>query len=274
MTSVLILLFAPLALYLFLLMPRMGRRPDHSALLGRYYAHRGLHDNAAGIPENSMAAFRKAIEHGYGMEMDVQLTRDGVPVVFHDAALQRVCGGEGQVVDYTYEELQQFSLFGTEERIPRFEDFLALVDAQVPLIIEIKAHGDFAAVCAAIEPMLLAYKGAYCVESFHPMAVRWYKKHRPQAIRGQLSTNYNKPGKRETPAQWAAHQLLVNVLSRPDFVAYDVRYFRNISFRLCKMLFRPLTVAWTVKSQEQLDECRSAYDLFIFEGFKIGRAHV
>lgn len=267
MTSVLTVLIALLALYLFLLMPRMTHRPDCSALRGHYYAHRGLHDNAAGVPENSMAAFRRAVEQGYGMEMDVQLTRDGVPVVFHDASLLRVCGTDRQVAECTFEELQQFPLFGTEERIPRFEDFLALVDGQVPIIVEIKAHGDYAAVCAAIEPMLLAYQGAYCVESFHPMAVRWYKKNRPQAIRGQLSTNYNKPEKRQSAAQWTAQQLLVNVLSRPDFVAYDVRFYRNFSFRVCKALFRPLTVAWTVKSQAQLDECRSAYDLFIFEGF-------
>jgi len=267
MTSVLVLLPALFALYLFLLMPRMGRRPHHSALLGRYYTHRGLHDNAAGVPENSMAAFRKSIEHGYGTEMDVQLTRDGIPVVFHDASLQRVCGVEGQVSDYTFEELQRFSLFGTEERIPRFADFLALVDGQVPIIVEIKAHGDFAAVCAAIAPMLDSYKGPFCVESFHPMAVRWFKTHRPAWIRGQLSTNYNKPDQRQSAAQWTAQQLLVNVLSRPDFVAYDVRFFRNFSFRLCKTLFRPLSVAWTVKSQGQLEECRSTYDLFIFEGF-------
>ncbi|MBE6963852.1 MAG: glycerophosphodiester phosphodiesterase [Ruminococcaceae bacterium] len=267
MLFVLILLLALFALYLFLLMPRMGKRPDHSALLGRYYTHRGLYDNAAGIPENSMAAFRKSIAHGYGMEMDVQLTADGVPVVFHDDSMLRVCGVEGQVSDYTFEELQQFPLFDTTEHIPRFADFLALVDGQVPIIVEIKAHGDYAAVCAVIEPLLLAYKGAYCVESFHPMAVRWFKTHRPEWIRGQLSTNYSKPGKRESAAQWTAHHLLVNALSRPDFVAYDVRYFRNLSFRVCKALFRPLTVAWTVKSQKQLDECRSAYDLFIFEGF-------
>ncbi|MBE6995272.1 MAG: glycerophosphodiester phosphodiesterase [Ruminococcaceae bacterium] len=267
MTAVFILLLVLSALYLFLLMPRTGPRPDHSALLGRYYTHRGLYDNAAGIPENSIAAFRRAIEHGYGTEMDVQLTRDGVPVVFHDDSLLRLCGVEGQVSDYTFEELQQFPLFGTAERIPRFTDFLSLVDGQVPIIVEAKAHGDYAAVCAAIEPLLLAYRGPFCVESFHPLAVRWFKTHRPEWIRGQLSTNYSKPGKRESAAQWAAHQLLVNVLSRPDFVAYDVRYFRNLSFRVCRAVFRPLTVAWTVKSQAQLDECRRAYDLFIFEGF-------
>ena len=267
MTAVLILFPVLLALYLFLLMPRMGRRPDHSALPGRYYAHRGLHDNASDAPENSMAAFRRAVEHGCGIELDVQLTADGVPVVFHDASLQRVCGVEGRVEDYTFAELQQFPLFGTDERIPRFADVLALVDRQVPLIVEIKAHGDFNAVCAAIAPMLDDYRGPFCVESFHPMAVRWFKKNRPEWIRGQLATNFAKPGKRENPAQWVTHQLLTNILCRPDFIAYDVWFFRNFSFRLCRTLFRPLSVAWTVKSQEELEKCRGSYDLFIFEGF-------
>lgn len=267
MIPVLTILFLLAGLYGFLIMPRTVRRADHSALLGRYYAHRGLHDNNSDAPENSMAAFRKAIRHGYGMEMDVQLTRDGVPVVFHDQMLQRVCGAEGQVSDYTFEELQQFTLFGTAERIPRFADFLALVNGQVPIIVELKAHGDYAALCATVAPMLDRYTGPFCVESFHPLAVRWFRRHRPRWVRGQLSTNYSKPGKRETPAQWTAHQLLTNILARPDFVAYDVRFFRNLSFRVCRALFHPLTVAWTVKSQAQLDQCRRAYDLFIFEGF-------
>ena len=267
MIPVLTILILLSALYLFFLLPRMSGRPDHSALLGRYYAHRGLHDNTSDAPENSMAAFRKAVEGGYGIELDVQLTADGVPVVFHDEWMQRVCGTEHRVEDYTLWELQHFSLFGTEERIPRFADVLALVDGQVPLIVEIKAHGDFPAVCSAIAPMLDEYRGPFCVESFHPMAVRWFRKHRPDWIRGQLSSHFAKPGKRENAAQWATHFLLTNLLCRPDFIAYDVKYFRNVSFRLCRGLFRPLCVAWTVKSQAQLEQCRRSYDLFIFEGF-------
>lgn len=97
-------------LYLLAIMPRMTKRPDYTPLMGRHYAHRGLHDNKSDAPENSMAAFRKAIEAGYGIELDVQLTKDRIPVVFHDETLKRVCGVEGNVRDYTYEELQQFHL--------------------------------------------------------------------------------------------------------------------------------------------------------------------
>lgn len=254
-------------LYLAAIMPRMGGRPDHSALMSRYYAHRGLHDNASDAPENSMAAFRKAIESGYGMEMDVQLTKDRIPVVFHDEGLQRVCGVDGNVRDYTYSQLQQFPLFGTEELIPLFSDFLALVNGQVPLIIEIKIHEDVDAVCSAIDALLREYRGVYCVESFHPMAMKWYKEHRPEVLRGQLSTNHSKPGRPEKLPQKAVHHLLTNFLCRPDFIAYDHRHKNNLSRQLCRRLFHALSVTWTVKSQAQLDACRKDFDLFIFEGF-------
>lgn len=256
-----------LLLYLFAIAPRITKRPDYSSLLGRYYAHRGLHDNTSAAPENSMAAFQKAIAAGYGMELDVQLTKDRIPVVFHDESLLRVCGVAGNVRDYTYMELQRFPLFGTAERIPLFSEFLALVDGQVPLIVEIKIHEDADEVCSAVDALLREYCGPYCVESFHPMAMRWYRRCRPEVLRGQLSTNHSKPGKRENPGQWAVHYLLTNCLCRPDFIAYDHRHKNNLSRLVCKTLFRPLNVTWTVKSQAELDACRRDFDLFIFEGF-------
>ena len=124
-------------LYMILIMPRL-HKPDCSALLHQYYAHRGLHDLEAGVPENSMKAFRLAIEKGFGMEMDVQLSKDGIPVVFHDATLTRMCGVEKRVNELTLAELKQLSLAWTQERIPTFQEFLTLVNGQVPLIIEIK----------------------------------------------------------------------------------------------------------------------------------------
>lgn len=112
------------ALYLLMIMPRMLHRPDKTPFEGVLYAHRGLHDNTSDAPENSMAAFRRAVDAGFGIEMDVQLTLDKVPVVFHDFSLKRVCGVDKKVADYTYEELQQFTLFDSNERIPKFADFL------------------------------------------------------------------------------------------------------------------------------------------------------
>lgn len=256
-----------LLLYFFLILPRMGGRPDASMLMGVHYAHRGLHDNQSDAPENSMAAFEKAAAAGFGIELDVQLTRDRIPVVFHDESLRRVCGVEGNVRDYTYEELQAFPLMQSSARIPLLSSVLETVNGRVPLIIEIKIHENAGEVCARADELISAYKGPYCIESFDPRAVAWYKKHRPQVIRGQLSSNFNKPGKREPFVEMLVHYLLLNVLGRPDFIAYDHLHKRNISRLLCRHLFGALSVAWTIKSQQELDASHSDFDLFIFEQF-------
>ena len=145
-------------LYLLAIAPRMAGRPDFEPLFskGIYYAHRGLHDNRSQAPENSMAAFQKAVEAGYGIELDVQLTRDRIAVVFHDETLSRVCGVEGKVRDYTSEQLRSFYLCGTQERIPLFADVLALVDGQVPLIIELKAYENPETVCRLADQLISA----------------------------------------------------------------------------------------------------------------------
>ena len=264
---IVILLFLLALLYLFAIMPRMTGRPDASFLMHHHYAHRGLHDNASSAPENSMEAFRRAVDDGYGIELDVQLTRDRIPVVFHDETLDRVCGVSGKVRDYTFDELQAFPLLASDARIPRFCNVLDLVGGRVPLIIEIKIHENAGEVCAHADEILRDYKGPYCVESFDPRAVAWYKKNRPQVVRGQLSSNFNKPGKREPFVQMLVHYLLLNVLGRPDFIAYDHLHKHNVSRLLCKSLFGALSVAWTIKSQRELDAARKDFDLFIFEQF-------
>lgn len=253
--------------YLIAIMPRMMGRPDYTPLMDHYYAHRGLHDNKTDAPENSMKAFQKAVDAGYGIELDVQLTKDRIPVVFHDESLKRVCGVDGNVRDYTYEELQQFSLCGSRERIPLFSDFLKLVDGKVPLIIEIKIHEDYKTVCQVADELIRGYKGDYCIESFNPLAVKWYKEHRPEVIRGQLSSRLVPKGEREPFLYFMSHYLLFNCVAKPDFIAYDHLHKGNISRTICQHLYGALSVAWTIKSQEQLDHSRKQFDLFIFEGF-------
>lgn len=264
---VLIIAIILIVLYLWAIMPRMIKRPDHSRLLGHYYAHRGLHDNETEAPENSMAAFQNAVEAGYGIELDVQLTKDRIPVVFHDETLKRVCGVEGKVRDFTYQELQQFTLCKSKERIPLFADFLKMVDGKVPLIIEIKIHEKASEVCSVADELIREYRGGYCIESFDPRAVRWYKKNRPEVIRGQLSGNFNTLKRREKFTEFLVHYLLLNFLGRPDFIAYDHRFKKNISRKVACNLFGALKVAWTIKSQKELNEARKDFTLFIFEGF-------
>ena len=258
-----------LVLYLFLIMPRMLNRPDRTPFLGVLYAHRGLHDNQSDAPENSMNAFRKAIEAGYGIELDVQLSKDEVPVVFHDYTLKRICGVEGKVSDYTYEELQQFSLCNTDQKIPRFADFLSLVDGKVPLIIEYKIPGGLTQVCPLADQLLQSYKGVYCIESFNPLGLIWYKKNRNNIIRGQLADNFIRSGEKEFSKflYFALHHLLFNFLTKPDFIAYNHNCYKDLSRQLCRYLYGCLAVAWTIKSDKDLIDRRGDFDLFIFDSF-------
>ena len=111
--------------YGLLIKPRRNH-PGWSALSGVRYAHRGLHDREQGVPENSMAAFRRAVEHGFGAELDVHLMADGALAVVHDSDLTRVCGRQVCIEDLTAGDLPDYPLMGTEEAIPLLEDVLAL----------------------------------------------------------------------------------------------------------------------------------------------------
>ena len=159
------------AAYLFAIRPE--KRHTANAMKGIYYAHRGLHSMEAHAPENSLAAFRRAVHAGYGIELDVQLTKDDVPVVFHDFTLQRVCAAAGKIRDFTLEELKQFRLDGTKEAIPTLAEVLQLVDGQVPLLVEMKCEDLGVHVCEKADGILKNYRGNYVMESFNPFALLW-----------------------------------------------------------------------------------------------------
>jgi len=254
-------------LYLLAIMPRIIKRPDTSLFRKVYFAHRGLHDNAGDAPENSMAAFKKAVEAGLGMELDVQVTKDGIPVIFHDFTLERICGVEGKVVDHTYEELQAYTLCQSKERIPRFSDLLQTVNGRVPLIVEIKAETADVSGCAAIDELLRAYRGAYCIESFNPMVLWWFRRHHGEVVRGQLSSNFRKEGEYWNVLYFAMTHLLFNFLTKPDFIAYNHKFSEEPGRRLCRRLYRHPAAAWTVRSEKDLQALKGKYDVFIFDSF-------
>ena len=229
--------------------------------MGTPYAHRGLHGN--GIPENSLGAFRAAVEGGFGIELDVQLSADGEVMVFHDESLLRVTGVDASLYSKTREELSSLCLAGTEEKIPTLREVLAVVDGKVPLLVEIKSDHAVLDVCAKAAEILDGYKGAYMVESFHPLAVNWFRKNRPAVVRGQLSANLFWHGKRIFP-MFVVENMLLNFLARPDFIAYDYHYKNSYSFALCRFFHRPYTVSWTVKDVDALESSRR-FDGVIFE---------
>ncbi len=264
---VLIVIAALIVLYFLAIMPRLTNREPRKPFLNALYAHRGLHDNASEAPENSIAAFKKAVYAGYGIELDVQLTKDGVPVVFHDFTLKRACGQEGKICDYTWQELQEFHLFESTEKIPRFEEVLDMVNGKVPLIVELKVEWLDISVCPAADALLRKYKGLYCIESFNPMALMWYRRYRNEVVRGQLADEFLKYEEYRSPLYLILQNLLLNWMTKPDFVAYNHKYAGNLSRRLCRSLYKNMAAAWTIKSQEELDAAWDQFDVFIFDSF-------
>ena len=250
--------------YLIAIAPRLCERPERMPKV--YYAHRGLYDNISDAPENSLAAFQKAVDAGYGIELDVQMTADGKVVVVHDFNLKRISGVDKEIDQCTYEELQDYPIYGSDQRVPLFEDVLKAVDGKVPLIVELK-YKEGSKICEKAQEILNSYTGIYCIESFHPQVLVWYRKNYPHICRGQLSMNFERDDNTKGAQYFALRHLLTNFLTKPDFIAYDCRAMHAVSKNICRNLFGCPSVAWTVKCQAQLDACSRSFDYFIFEGF-------
>ncbi len=267
MTAILILL--AIMLLVFLLAP-MGRRnhPGLAGLRGWSYAHRGLHDAAK--PENSMAAFRAALDRGYGIELDVHLLKDGNLAVIHDSLLKRTTGREGRIEDLTTEELSQYPLEGTAETIPTFRQVLDLYAGKAPLIIELKpVDNNHDALTRTACAMMADYQGAWCMESFDPRCVYWLKKHRPHIIRGQLTEDYFATrGPLPAVLKFLLTHNLLNFLILPDFVAYNFPHRKHTPTNaVWKKLWGIQGVSWTLKTREQYNEAVAEGMLPIFENF-------
>lgn len=235
---------------------------------GWSYAHRGLHGN--GLPENSMAAFRAAIDAGYGAELDVHLLADGELAVIHDSKLIRTTGAAGRIEDLTSKDLVRYHLEGTDETIPLFTNVLKLFEGKAPLIIEVKVEGNANALCEKVAQVLDGYKGDYCIESFHPQAVRWFRKHRPDVIRGQLAENFfrSEDTGLGNVLQFILSHNLLNFLTRPDFTAYNFRDWDMLTCKICRGLWGIQGVSWTIRSQEDYDSAVAEGWIPIFENFK------
>ena len=253
-----------------LLRPRRNQ-PGWDKLEGVKYAHRGLHNADKGIPENSLAAFRLAVEGGFGAELDVHLMADGNLAVVHDSDLTRVCGKKGVIEDLRREDLKNYPLQGTGETIPLFGDVLDLFAGKTPLIVELKVErGNAAALTDAAMAALADWHGTYCVESFHPGVLLRLKKKYPRVIRGQLSQNFLKGGEvngLSLPVRFALTNLLTSVLTRPDFIAYNCLDRRNISLRIMKRLYGVHEAAWTVRDRETMGRLEKEGVPCIFENF-------
>ncbi len=233
--------------FVFLTKPR-GKRAEMEKFKNRRYAHRGLHGD--GVAENSLTAFKKAVDAGYGIELDVRLTKDGELVVFHDATLDRVAGVGGLVVNKTLAELRETRLSGTEDTVPTFKEVLELVNGKIPLLVELKEEAGEYGVTEKTLEILSGYKGDFMIESFNPLALSLVKKKAPHIVRGFLSQNFGKTEEYRGFKYFLLEHLLLNVICRPDFVAYCHEDWKMPIFRFAKKLFHVPTFAWTTESEE------------------------
>ncbi len=261
-----VLILAALLISLYTIIPGKNR-PGMEKFKYVKFAHRGLHGN--GAAENSMTAFARAKAAGFGIELDVRLSKDGELVVFHDDNLSRVVGKEGKVIDFTADELAGFSLDGTEDGVPLFRDVLSFIDGAVPLLIEIKNDVGEGGVAEKLIEVIDGYHGDFVVESFNPLALRTVKKARPDILRGILSTEYMKEPKYKGKLLYRLLQdLRMNFLMRPDFIAYEKNGHSVHNVRFIRRNFGTALFAWTIRShEEEMMAISHGFDTVIFEGY-------
>ena len=251
------------AVYLILIAPARSR--DIKKYAKVKFAHRGLHGD--GAAENSLTAFRAAADAGFGIELDVRLSKDGVLMVFHDDTLERVTAAEGRVDAYTAEELCKMRLMDTDDCIPTLDEVLKVVDGRVTLLVEIKEDPGVSAVSEALAKRLADYNGPYVVESFNPLSLATFSKALPKVSRGILSHRYYEYEKYRKPLYFLLQILLFNRICRPSFVAYDHRHAGSPALKLARHL-GAVTYAWTVRSaEEERAAYKNGFDSVIFEGY-------
>ena len=235
---------AALAIPAVMLAPGRASRSQKAPFMGLNCAHRGLHSKDKSVPENSLEAFRLAAEAGYGIELDVQLSKDGQVVVFHDDTLNRVCGMDARVDELDYEELKKLSLCGSEYTIPLFTEVLKLVDGRSNLIVELKGGRRNNELCEKTRNILDYYDGIFCVESFHPGIVRWFKKNAPDYLRGQLAMPEKDYAEGVSPVlRFLLAHGFTNLIARPHFIAYKIGP-RPLSIRIAELM-GAMKVGWT-----------------------------
>lgn len=268
-TAIVLLCIAGGALVLFLLWVFLvaAKPVKHSTFAPflRPYAHRGLYGGE--IPENSLPAFRRAAEAGIAIELDVQLSANGEVFVFHDYTLSRMCGQDVKLSDIPSDVLRKTTLAGTEYCIPTFREVLQTVAGRVPLLIELKGESGDTALCPRVAELLADYEGEWCVESFNPLLLRWFRKHCKDTVRGLLVTDLIKEKKEGSKlVNFALSAQWLNFLCRPAFLAFDHRYPHSIARKFNRARGLPLFV-YTVKTPTEYEEQLATGNCPIFEGF-------
>lgn len=250
---------------LFLVRPK-GEAPEDKTLLCDY-AHRGLHGN--GVPENSLSAFELACRAGYGIELDIQLSKDGEVMVFHDGALKRMTGVDKDLCELTAAELSELRLAGTEHKIPTLREVLALVDGRVPLLVELKGGTLDTTLCGKAYEILKDYKGSFCLESFNPWLVKGIKELMPDRFCGLLYSNMvrdkKRAGKKVTALDRIVSAMALTFVCKPNFIAYNEEDRNSFPVRITTRFYKTPKFIWTVTSKAAVDRAHALGEYPIFE---------
>lgn len=226
-------------------------------------AHRGVH-NEKDIIENSLEAFKEAVNKNYIIELDVHFLKDGEVVVFHDDNIERMTGINKNLKDCTYDEIRNIKLLNKNTYIPKFSDVLKLVDGKVPILIELKNDNKVGSLESSLVQILKKYNGKYAVQSFNPLSIMWFKNNYPNIIRGQLVCKF-KNKKMDNIKKFILKTMFFNIITNPDFISHSVD---DLSYKeVNKIKKNKFILGWTVRNKERYDELIKYYDNLICEKF-------
>lgn len=252
------------AIYIDISSAQVSTRDDISWIKETPIAHRGLHDNSH--VENSISAFKNAIDNDYAIELDVQLTKDNQVIVFHDENLKRMTNDNRDVSDINYNELKNLKLKNSHESIPLLKEVLEVVDGKTPILIEIKNGDDVIRLGKELYNIVKCYNGKYAVQSFNPFVLEWYKNNAPEVLRGQLSGTFtgDSSGNLKVYEKFALENLMLNFKSKPNFIAYELKGLPHFRVSLLRKHNIPI-LSWTVESEKELDKAYKYSDNIIFD---------
>jgi glycerophosphoryl diester phosphodiesterase len=244
-----------------------------SWLVAKPIAHRGLHNKAEGIIENTISAAEAAIARGFPIELDVQLTADNEAVVFHDFELGRLTGETGLLVERRISALTGIGISGAAkgDKIPSFKDYLSTIAGRTPLVIEIKSkfNGDMRLTKRVIE-ILAEYNGPFVVKSFDPDIVAYLRENAPRITRGFIG-ELEYASKSDSFLTPEAKHRMANLLhfseTQPHFLSWRVKDIPCASTHLSRILGNLPVMTWTVRNPEDRAKAEKHADQMVFEDF-------
>lgn len=220
-------------------------------------AHRGLYNNKSNAPENSLNAFKLAIDKGYAIEFDIHFTHDRKIVVFHDSTLKRMCKIDIAISQASYSELCKYTLLNSNCKIPLLSDVLIQIGGKVPLLIEIKCFRNIHRNMEILLKALEKYNGNYALQSFNPFVIRWLSIYVPYILKGLIVYNI-------ILYPNFMRNFFFSFCGSPDFFSIcktalpnsTIRYFRQRGI---------LILSWTIKNQREFENVVKECDCIIFE---------